>query len=547
MRREGWGEGPNSLAPHPSPSDMEGPVKGGVFGILRRELLLDPPLGQSGIVPRSFKIAQGLGLLIRDPDHGQLPRTSAGRSPASATAATIEFLWTSKPTNRTLDNAGVTDLTGNAGTGTTDSNNFTIETVVLTGADFGDLPNSVGTLLACNGARHDLSSLYLGASVNTESDGQPRTLANLDSSDNGVVLPTSLVPGMAAIVNVTASLALKLDAFIDFNGNGSFDESERITAISGLTLSAGTNSVKFVVPATAVSGAQGARFRVSTSGGLAATGAAADGEVEDYLATVVSLTSSGIQQVTDPEYTGQTMVIVTGTSGNDTIYAYPISGGFRAAINNLLTDTLGATSRIVTFGLQGNDLIQCLNVSQPGWIDGGDGNGTLIGSNGNDSIFGHAGKKGGDALFGGTVRDSITGNGILVGGDDIDTLTATGPRNILIGGLGADTLNAATGTAAFGDLLIGGWTDWDINLDALHAIRAEWNSTSSISARMSHIKGSTPGGLNGAYTFFSDLIGPGGTAHDDLEVDILRNSRADDWLFVFTGDIRITFVGQVNY
>lgn len=78
-------------------------------------------------------------------------------------------------------------------------------------------------------------------------------------------------------------------------------------------------------------------------------------------------------------------------------------------------------------------------MSQPGWIDGGDGNGTLIGSNGNDTIFGHAGKKGGDALFGGTVRDSITGNGILVGGDNIDTLTATGPRNILIGGLGAVT------------------------------------------------------------------------------------------------------------
>ncbi len=40
----------------------------------------------------------------------------------------------------------------------------------------------------------------------------------------------------------------------------------------------------------------------------------------------------------------------------------------------------------------------------------------------------------------------------------------------MIGGLGADTLNAATGSTSTGDLMIGSWTDHDNNLQALQAI-----------------------------------------------------------------------------
>lgn len=451
----------------------------------------------------------------------------------------------------TLDNTGVTDGAGNAGTGVTNSANFTIDTVLLTGADFGDLPNSFGTLLASNGARHDLSTLFLGTSVNADADGQPSAGANLDTSDNGVVLPATLVPGMAATVSVTASQAGKLDAFIDFNDNDAFDANERITPVGGLSLSAGVNSVTFVVPVDAVAGAQGARFRLSSAGGLGAIGAAADGEVEDYLATVVSLATPGIQQVADPENSGQTMVIVTGTSGNDKIYVYPISGGFRASVNGTLTATLTATSRVVTFALGGNDLVQYLNVALPGWIDGGDGNDTLTGSNGDDVIFGRAGndtitgKNGSDAMFGGTGNDKITGNGILVGGDDVDTLCATGPRNLMIGGLGADTLKAATGSTSTGDIMIGSWTDWDNNLAALKAIRAEWAAADSLNNRMGFITGNA-GGLNGPFTLYSDAVGPG-TVHDDAAVDTFCNTRADDWLFVFAGDIRKNSIGVVNH
>ena len=45
----------------------------------------------------------------------------------------------------------------------------------------------------------------------------------------------------------------------------------------------GTNELSFEVPSTSALGATYARFRLSSSGGLAPTGLAPDGEVEDYL------------------------------------------------------------------------------------------------------------------------------------------------------------------------------------------------------------------------------------------------------------------------
>jgi Ca2+-binding RTX toxin-like protein len=65
------------------------------------------------------------------------------------------------------------------------------------------------------------------------------------------------------------------------------------------------------------------------------------------------------------------------------------------------------------------------------------------------------------------------GNDLIVGNANPSTLKGGTGRNILIGGGGQATLDASRGTSD--NILIGGRTDWDMNLAALEAIMAEWD------------------------------------------------------------------------
>jgi hypothetical protein len=76
-----------------------------------------------------------------------------------------------------------------------------------------------------------------------------------------------------------------IDAWIDFNGDGVWDEATEHVA-RGLPVVSGFNDLQFETPATAVAGTTFARVRVSTAGTSSAHGPAEDGEVEDYAVTV---------------------------------------------------------------------------------------------------------------------------------------------------------------------------------------------------------------------------------------------------------------------
>ncbi|MEM7001430.1 MAG: GEVED domain-containing protein, partial [Pseudomonadota bacterium] len=165
----------------------------------------------------------------------------------------------------------------------TDSNNTDI--------DFGDAPQSYGTMLADNGARHGLSlnpSLYLGDGVDGESDASPAPLADdsVDGNDDedGVDFATGLQAGNTAILVVRAAAVGNLNAWIDVNQSGTFDAGEQI--ISDRTVTEGTNLVAVNIPASADVGDTWARFRLSSSSGVPPTGGVSDGEVEDYPVTI---------------------------------------------------------------------------------------------------------------------------------------------------------------------------------------------------------------------------------------------------------------------
>lgn len=170
---------------------------------------------------------------------------------------------------------------------------FAQEPAARGGDDYGDAPDpTYPTLFASDGARHRPGPLFLGLAIDYEGDGQPDPtatgddLANSDDED-GVVFTSTIDPGQAATVDVLASMPGFLDAWIDFDGNGSWSDPGEQVFLSQPVV-AGVNSLVFAVPQSAVAnGTIFARFRLSSTGKLLPTGSAVDGEVEDYaIATV---------------------------------------------------------------------------------------------------------------------------------------------------------------------------------------------------------------------------------------------------------------------
>lgn len=195
----------------------------------------------------------------------------------------------------------------------------------------------------------------------------------------------------------------------------------------------------------------------------------------------------------------KTMLVVTGTAGNDSIQVTPAgNGGLAVTINGVAQGVFAPTGRVVVNGLAGDDLIEVADgVAAPAWLYGGDGNDSLRGGAGNDVLLGGAGT---DDLRGGAGRD------------------------LLIGGLGADCLKGNDGDG----ILIAGFTAFDDTPAALCAVMAEWTRADrGYSARVEHLRDG--GGLNGSIRLTTD--GPGATVHDDGAADTLQGDAGRDWFF----------------
>jgi len=147
-------------------------------------------------------------------------------------------------------------------------------------ADYGDAP------LHNVDSYHDIGDLKLGQLKDTESAAQVNETATGDDNDgiddeDGVFFKSAFVKGDTTYIEVIASGAGFLNAWADF-GNGWDDPSEHI--FSDQALVEGSNELSFDVPDTGTEGENAAlRFRFSSQQGLAASGAAPDGEMEDYV------------------------------------------------------------------------------------------------------------------------------------------------------------------------------------------------------------------------------------------------------------------------
>lgn len=184
------------------------------------------------------------------------------------------------------------------GTSLTDNFDFGL----LPSRDFGDAPDSFGTLLASNGASHGIvNGLSIGSLVDREANGVPTAnalgddLAGPVDDEDGVVLSTPLAPGSLGSVNVTVTNTTGspafLQGFLDFNADGDFsDPGEQFVTNLLVSPAAGLQSldVSVAVPAGATIGNAIARFRLSQSAGIGPNGFAASGEVEDHVLPILA-------------------------------------------------------------------------------------------------------------------------------------------------------------------------------------------------------------------------------------------------------------------
>ncbi|ASP47751.1 choice-of-anchor L domain-containing protein [Cognaticolwellia beringensis] len=177
------------------------------------------------------------------------------------------------------------------------------------GGDYGDAPDSYQTLLSSSGASHTITEgVFLGKIPTGDVEGFVDGIDDsaggaTDDLDDGVAtFPQLLDTDTSYTVTVNASSingsASTIGAWIDFNGNGTFETNEYTSA----TVNSGDFEQDIAVtwssfPVTPPIGETYARFRIANSGinSGAFGGSLATGEVEDYKFTI-----SGAADVTPP-------------------------------------------------------------------------------------------------------------------------------------------------------------------------------------------------------------------------------------------------------
>ncbi|KMK67834.1 GEVED domain-containing protein [Puniceibacterium sp. IMCC21224] len=161
------------------------------------------------------------------------------------------------------------------------------------GLDFGDAPLSYLTASHTVGV---VASVYLGATppdielvAQTDATATADDLLGTDDED-GLIFPV-LTQGAVSTLEVTVNGAGYLQAWLDFNGDGLFEDAlgERIgtdlrddgTQFDNIA-GDGVIQIDVTVPANATTSLTFSRFRYATDTGVVVAGLALDGEVEDH-------------------------------------------------------------------------------------------------------------------------------------------------------------------------------------------------------------------------------------------------------------------------
>lgn len=147
--------------------------------------------------------------------------------------------------------------------------------------DFGDAPDTYGSSINNNGARHDVGdgTLFLGQTVESEPNAYANNGSEVNDND-GIEFVTGVEAGRTSLVDLTSSADGFVNAWLDSDKDGEFDSDEQIIIAEAVT--SGSNVVAYDVPTWAEPGTTWTRFRLSSEENLSPIGGVSDGEVEDY-------------------------------------------------------------------------------------------------------------------------------------------------------------------------------------------------------------------------------------------------------------------------
>ena len=273
--------------------------------------------------------------------NGTLGSVSSGDGGITWTATFTPTASLTDATNLiTLDNTGVTDAAGNAGTGTTDSNNYAIDTVRPT----------AGIVVADNALRIGETSLVtvtfseaVTGFTNADLTIANGTLGNVSSSDGGVTWTATFTP-TASVTDATNVITLDNTGMTDAAGNagsGTTDSNNyaidtvRPTAsivMADTALAIGETSLVTVTFSEAVTGFTNADLTIAN--GTLGTVSSSDGGIT-WTATFTPTAS--ITDATNLITLNNTGVVdAAGNAGTGTIDS-----------NNYAIDTVRPTASIV--------------------------------------------------------------------------------------------------------------------------------------------------------------------------------------------------------
>jgi hypothetical protein len=153
--------------------------------------------------------------------------------------------------------------------------------------DYGDAPESYGA------AYHIIDfTRYLGELIDGEDENQPSANADADdlnglADEDGVVFPAEMHRGEIVDIAVTVAGMGYLNVWIDWNGDGDFNDAGEYVVNNAQRMS-GTANISVTVPFDAIiTQPTFARFRFSAETLTLPTGGAIGGEVEDYQITLL--------------------------------------------------------------------------------------------------------------------------------------------------------------------------------------------------------------------------------------------------------------------